>query len=203
LGSFFHQKYESLAGVIAMAAVFLLVIVEMVFTRGQRCCGSVVLEPTPSERKIPQLMNGNTQPDGTATNNAATISQDTLPEKTPALVSRPGNSKSTARVLQRLSSEEERANQSSESEASSRRKEAGVNEKALTSETSLESFLMIRTVEIRKKALLQCLLLEMSILFHSIFIGMAVSVAMGRELVVLLVAICFHRTFPTFNCCPA
>lgn len=49
-----------------------------------------------------------------------------------------------------------------------------------------------------QKALLQCLLLEAGILFHSIFIGMAVSVATGTAFVVLLVAISFHQTFEGF-----
>lgn len=47
-----------------------------------------------------------------------------------------------------------------------------------------------------KKALLQCLLLEMGILFHSVFIGMALSVAVGNDFIVLLIAITFHRKSP-------
>ena len=47
-----------------------------------------------------------------------------------------------------------------------------------------------------KKALMQCLLLEMGILFHSVFIGMALSVAIGNDFIVLLIAITFHRKFP-------
>jgi solute carrier family 39 (zinc transporter), member 1/2/3 len=46
------------------------------------------------------------------------------------------------------------------------------------------------------KMLLQCLLLEAGILFHSVFIGMALSVATGTAFVVLLVAISFHREDP-------
>lgn len=46
-----------------------------------------------------------------------------------------------------------------------------------------------------QKLLLQCLLLEAGILFHSIFIGMALSVATGTSFIVLLVAISFHQTF--------
>lgn len=49
-----------------------------------------------------------------------------------------------------------------------------------------------------QKMFLQCLLLEAGILFHSIFIGMAVSVATGTAFVVLLIAICFHQTFEGF-----
>ncbi|KAF2707479.1 Zinc/iron permease [Pleomassaria siparia CBS 279.74] len=49
-----------------------------------------------------------------------------------------------------------------------------------------------------KKMLLQCLLLEAGILFHSVFIGMALSVATGTSFIVLLVAISFHQTFEGF-----
>ena len=46
-----------------------------------------------------------------------------------------------------------------------------------------------------KKQLRQCLLLEAGILFHSVFIGMALSVATGTAFMVLLIAISFHQTF--------
>ncbi|KIX92840.1 uncharacterized protein Z520_11503 [Fonsecaea multimorphosa CBS 102226] len=49
-----------------------------------------------------------------------------------------------------------------------------------------------------QRLFLQCLLLEAGILFHSIFIGMAVSVAQGTQFAVLLIAICFHQTFEGF-----
>jgi zinc transporter 1/2/3 len=46
-----------------------------------------------------------------------------------------------------------------------------------------------------KKEVLQVMLLEAGILFHSVFIGMALSVATGTSFIVLLVAISFHQTF--------
>lgn len=46
-----------------------------------------------------------------------------------------------------------------------------------------------------QKAKLQVILLEMGILFHSIFIGMALSVTVGPPFVVLFIAIIFHQTF--------
>lgn len=45
----------------------------------------------------------------------------------------------------------------------------------------------------RKKSMLQVFMLEVGILFHSVFIGMALSVATGGDFVVLLIAIAFHR----------
>ena len=47
----------------------------------------------------------------------------------------------------------------------------------------------------QQKLLLQCLLLEAGILFHSVFIGIALSVATSTPFVVLLIAISFHQTF--------
>lgn len=52
-----------------------------------------------------------------------------------------------------------------------------------------------QTPEENQRLLLQCLMLEAGILFHSVFIGMAVSVATGPAFVVFLIAISFHQTF--------
>ncbi|KAK3714694.1 hypothetical protein LTR37_007674 [Vermiconidia calcicola] len=46
-----------------------------------------------------------------------------------------------------------------------------------------------------QRLVLQCLLLEAGILFHSVFIGMALSVSTGPAFIVLLIAISFHQTF--------
>ncbi|KAL0935543.1 ZIP Zinc transporter [Colletotrichum truncatum] len=53
----------------------------------------------------------------------------------------------------------------------------------------------IVTEEEQSRLLRQCLLLEGGILFHSIFIGMAISVATGPTFIVFLIAISFHQTF--------
>lgn len=49
--------------------------------------------------------------------------------------------------------------------------------------------------EEKKRQILQCLLLEAGILFHSVFIGMAVSVATGPPFIIFLIAIAFHQSF--------
>lgn len=49
--------------------------------------------------------------------------------------------------------------------------------------------------EEQRRQLLQCLLLEAGILFHSVFIGMAISVATGPAFIVFLIAISFHQCF--------
>lgn len=57
--------------------------------------------------------------------------------------------------------------------------------------------LMLKPSELQtqQKLLLQCLLLEAGILFHSVFIGIALSVSLPPAFYVLLVAISFHQTF--------
>lgn len=52
-----------------------------------------------------------------------------------------------------------------------------------------------QTPEQQQRQLLQCLLLEAGILFHSVFIGMALSVATGPAFIVFLIAISFHQSF--------
>ncbi|KAL7945239.1 Zinc/iron permease [Trichoderma barbatum] len=53
----------------------------------------------------------------------------------------------------------------------------------------------IQSPEEQQRRMLQCLLLEAGILFHSVFIGMAISVATGPAFVVFLIAISFHQSF--------
>ncbi|QSZ29382.1 hypothetical protein DSL72_003896 [Monilinia vaccinii-corymbosi] len=53
----------------------------------------------------------------------------------------------------------------------------------------------ISAEDVQKRQILQCLLLEAGILFHSVFVGMAVSVATGPPFVVFLIAIAFHQSF--------
>lgn len=51
------------------------------------------------------------------------------------------------------------------------------------------------------KDVMQVFMLEVGILFHSVFIGMSLSVSVGNEFVVLLIAIAFHRMFPKYSIC--
>lgn len=63
------------------------------------------------------------------------------------------------------------------------------------SEESLAIFEEKEAEQQRKKLTMQCVLLECGILFHSIFIGLALAVSVGSEQVILLIAIAFHQTF--------
>ena len=60
-------------------------------------------------------------------------------------------------------------------------------------EFDLASKIPISAEQANRKAFLQCFLLEVGILFHSVFIGMNLSVSAGKEFVILWIAISFHR----------
>ncbi len=59
----------------------------------------------------------------------------------------------------------------------------------------VESPLHMPTLDEQKRMATQVVLLEAGILFHSVFIGMALSVATGPSFLVFLIAICFHQFF--------
>lgn len=46
-----------------------------------------------------------------------------------------------------------------------------------------------------QRMVLQCLLLEAGILFHSVFIGLSISISTGATFIALMVAIAFHQIF--------
>jgi zinc transporter 1/2/3 len=60
-------------------------------------------------------------------------------------------------------------------------------------EFDLDAKITLTIEQEHRKAFLQCVLLEVGILFHSVFIGMNLSVSAGREFVILFIAIVFHR----------
>ncbi|KAI9835809.1 MAG: hypothetical protein M1837_003596 [Sclerophora amabilis] len=106
----------------------------------------------------------------------------------------------TARLLRRMSQESgDQRHSEDEGHKQNRRRSAGsangnadrAHEMRLARRPSVQ----VMEQQQQRKMLLQCLLLEAGILFHSVFIGMALSVATGTSFIVLLVAISFHQTF--------
>jgi hypothetical protein len=58
---------------------------------------------------------------------------------------------------------------------------------------SLQDELQLSEKQKHNKDVMQVFMLEVGILFHSVFIGMSLSVSVGNEFVILLIAIVFHR----------
>ncbi|RBR25966.1 uncharacterized protein FIESC28_01239 [Fusarium coffeatum] len=179
LSSFWNTDYQAMPGAIALAAIFLVTVIEMVFH--------------PSRHVSPAQIT--TPKEGGASSNSGGCMGGTgmLPIRDMGPIR--GRSSSIGQNLSALNSRDVRM-EDLEEEACEDDDNVQSGRKNLE-ETSLEAVQMpvLTPEQQQRKELLQCVLLELGILFHSIFIGMALSVSIGNEFIILLIAIVFHQTF--------
>ncbi|KAF4463350.1 low affininty zinc transporter [Fusarium albosuccineum] len=186
LSSFWNQDYPAMPGAIALAAIFLVTVIEMVFH--------------PS-RHIPPVelttANGGCQaPNANASQGRGCMgSVGMLPIRDMGPLR--GRSSSIGQGLSVLNSRDERLENLDEEACEDEDNNNAQSGRKNLEETSLEALQVpnITPEQQQRKELLQCVLLELGILFHSVFIGMALSVSIGNEFIILLIAIVFHQTF--------
>lgn len=145
LPNFWTEEYPAMPGAMALAAIFMLMLIEMIF------------HPA---RRYPQV-SGNVG--GVREDTAAPIDTSTHPGTMRSII---GRSASIGRRLSRIDRQDEERQTSEEQK---------------------------QREEKQRRDMMHCFMLEAGILFHSIFIGMALSVSINNEFVVLLIAIAFHR----------
>ncbi|KIW99537.1 uncharacterized protein Z518_11276 [Rhinocladiella mackenziei CBS 650.93] len=181
LSGFWTDDYPAMPGAIALAGIFLVTVVEMVFHPSRhirpmsevRTSGERPL--TTDEIDTPHTRNSRADP--------------TVPLRNMGPLG--GRTSSMGRSLSRV-------NDRSDSDQISRADDPTVKAQpeSTVEERGADLSVSALTPEQRhRKAILQCVLLEIGILFHSVFIGMALSVSIGNEFVILLIAITFHQTF--------
>ena len=151
LPDFWTEGYPAMPGAMALAAIFMLMLVEMIFH--------------PSRHRQHPAANS----DGVRGDTAAPAETTTHLGTMRNLA---GRSSSIARSLSRIDRQDEERQTSDEQK---------------------------QREEKQRRDLMQCFMLEAGILFHSIFIGMALSVSVNNEFVVLLIAIAFHRKYIAVN----
>ncbi|EFY93336.1 plasma membrane zinc ion transporter, putative [Metarhizium acridum CQMa 102] len=178
LGTFWTEDYNAMPGAIALAAIFLVTIIEMVFHPSRHVPpADIVAKPRAKEQEELETTDSDGHP-----------IRDMGPLR--------GRSSSMAQGLSQL-------NQAAPSEEISAKEP--VADSAIAKSVSNDCHdateqgeceqTVLTPEQKRKKDRLQCILLEMGILFHSVFIGMALSVSIGNDFIVLLIAIVFHQTF--------
>ncbi|KAF4454975.1 hypothetical protein F53441_2632 [Fusarium austroafricanum] len=182
LSSFWTQDYQAMPGAITLAAIFLVTVIEMVFHPSRHVSPTEITSTCNNETK-----NGNSNSGGCMGGTGMLPIRDMGPIR--------GRSSSIGQNLSVLNSRDERL-QNLEEEAIEDDDNIQSGRKNLE-ETSLEASQMptLTPEQQQRKELLQCVLLELGILFHSVFIGMALSVSIGNEFIILLIAIVFHQTF--------
>ncbi|KAK4198035.1 ZIP zinc transporter-domain-containing protein [Triangularia verruculosa] len=188
LSSFWTQDYPAMPGAIALLGIFFVAVIEMVFS--------------PARHYTPRPEKG-----GVSDSDASERGQQ-LPGHRRRSTSFGGHC-SQAPVLAaitRPSATTRRGSQAVIEPVSEEAVSTGGNNSAVSPNEKLKprellgsavesQHLGLTEEQLHKKKILQCMLLEVGILFHSIFIGMALSVAVGGDFVVLLIAVAFHQTF--------
>ncbi|KAJ9634846.1 uncharacterized protein PV06_05766 [Exophiala oligosperma] len=190
LPDFWSKHFRPMPGFIAMLAVFVVVSIEMFFaSKGAGHSHSNEWEGIPDEPRHVHSRGG----ESSHGNGHISLNQLDTPltpynDGTP----KPRNSMSSdSGSDDDLDALDPIADESATLNHPHKRKESEYDDNALRRHATPSD-------ENPRRLFLQCLLLEAGILFHSIFIGMAVSVATGTQFVVLLIAISFHQTFEGF-----
>jgi zinc transporter 1/2/3 len=194
LSSFWTSDYPAMPGAIALAGIFFVTIIEMIFSPAQHACGGGE-KGVNAVSRIEQDLEGK-ESAGRATTRPSGPDSSQMRNLGPLQ----GRKTSISRTLSWMEEENQRLD---EVETVANRTNVPSKNIALKTETGdatedPESNQHAGSIDLtaeqtHNKAVLQCLLLEMGILFHSIFIGMSLSVSVGSEFVILLIAIIFHR----------
>lgn len=181
LSSFWTDDYPAMPGAISLAGIFLVILVEMIFHPCRRI--HPVSETNPKDGNPPTI-------DKTSTSNIQSSQADPtgpLRNMGPLV----GRTSSIGRSLSRVNDQPD-ADEISRTGISTGGKD-GQSPVVRRHEISVLPANTLTPAQRLRKARLQCVLLEIGILFHSVFIGMALSVSVGSEFVILLIAISFHR----------
>ncbi|KAK4461343.1 zinc-regulated transporter 2 [Cladorrhinum samala] len=168
LGDFWTSDYPAMPGAIALVGIFFVAVIEMVFSPARHF--------TPRAAK-----SGAAAPSGTENGDGSDF-----PPLTNTFSGGHCNHRQVVAAITRP------ARVSIEPATPLPNQSANVSKETLGEESQSTG---MTAEQIHKKSILQCMMLEVGILFHSIFIGMALSVAVGGGFTVLLIAIAFHQTF--------
>ncbi|KFH44475.1 Zinc-regulated transporter-like protein [Hapsidospora chrysogenum ATCC 11550] len=176
LGDFWIKDYPAMPGAIALASIFFVTVIEMVFHPARRCGSSPSASSDQSDEQSEKDSDESTGP-----RNGPVLMRDMAPPR--------ARSSSVGHGLNRLPTLSSVGPSQRDMETKRAAESQQTDPETAESLSQPSSDLKLR------KERLQCVLLELGILFHSVFIGMALSVSVGNEFVVLLIAIVFHQTF--------
>lgn len=178
-------------GAIMLASIFFVTIIEMVFSPAQHVCGgNEGVAAVSRAKKVKEHTNIAPRDEMRRTYSDASLRVRELG----ILRGRVG---SISRTLSRYREDGQRLDVIDSGRSESGTLRDGLkneNDEFALEDLELDQHKHVLTPEQEhKKAIMQVFLLEMGILFHSIFIGMSLAVAVGNDFTVLLIAIIFHR----------
>jgi zinc transporter 1/2/3 len=202
LSNFWTTDYKAMPGAIMLASVFFVTLIEMIFSPAQHVCGgnegvAAVSRPN-AEPKTQNTDSQGLQPPYTTMKRTYSDSSMAVRD----LGTLRGRVGSISRTLSRYREDGQKLNAiqsvaGSETQPPHERSKNESDDYAVEQHDheSGEHGHVLTAEQTHKKAIMQVFLLEMGILFHSIFIGMSLAVTVGNDFTVLLIAIVFHRKF--------
>jgi zinc transporter 1/2/3 len=197
LPDFWTKDYPAIPGAIALGGIFLVTIIEMVFSPAQKVCrGGRIGEDQRDISPRQERNSGDTETDIEYPNQLQSPTPNSYGvERKPHLRDMGpliGRSSSISRTINRMNEGAEeivRVASAPETHSHHRVENGSIQPDVERREDHPE----LTPDQKQKKETMQVYLLEMGILFHSVFIGMSLSVSVGNEFVILLIAIVFHR----------
>jgi zinc transporter ZupT len=195
LSTFWTEDYQAAPGAIMLASIFFVTIIEMVFSPGRHCCGGNEGVEGVARNSIEKKENEVRTAPELQTQMRRTYSDGSMQVRSMGTLR--GRVTSISRTLSQYREENQRLDivASAEDGPPVEHGKTSSDECAIGDPETSQRVSVLSPEQAHKKAVLQCFLLEMGILFHSIFIGMALAVAVGNDFVVLLIAIIFHRAY--------
>ncbi|KAJ5164141.1 Zinc/iron permease [Penicillium coprophilum] len=201
LSNFWTKDYPAMPGAIALGGIFLVTVIEMVFSPAQNICrggnrspvsrpascpDGAMVAPIPTI-DVPDCSDNSRAPSSQSVGNDG---RSHLRDMGPLI----GRSASISRAINRMGEgTEDIVRVASAPDAPTHHEKD--NGTIQTDVERHEDNFVLTPEQKQKKETMQVYLLEMGILFHSVFIGMSLSVSVGSEFVILLIAIVFHQTF--------
>ncbi|KAJ6436363.1 plasma membrane zinc ion transporter [Purpureocillium lavendulum] len=178
LDSFWTESYQPIPGAIALAAIFLITVIEMIFHPSRHVPLPQIVSADSAGTRGQEAKGGHL-----CSNTSLMPFRDLGPLR--------GRSSSMSQGLSQLDQIQQQGERNEAVPPSKQDDAVAVQDSGAESTMELQ---LSPEMKLRKERL-QCVLLEMGILFHSVFIGMALSVSVGTDFIVLLIAIIFHQTF--------
>lgn len=199
LPKFWTTDYQAMPGAIALAAVFLVTLIEMVFHPARRIApedlGPVAGAGAGGHGGHGCMANITFVSEEPAGQDGTGRPQQPIRDMGPINGRQSSVGQELSQLSRSLSTSIERSQDQTKNVAASK------NEAAASSDEDSFRPPTLSANQQQRRDRLQCILLELGILFHSVFIGMALSVSVGNEFIILLVAITFHRESTFKNGC--
>ncbi|KAL2834142.1 ZIP zinc transporter-domain-containing protein [Aspergillus pseudoustus] len=196
LSSFWTDDYPAMPGAIALGGIFLVTLIEMVFSPVRHATRRIPSKSDDQEA-APEVavIRPHTNPVSATGGPGDVTCQDDCASQLRPKGPLVGRSSSFSRAIHRIGEESDRIYRISSAPEVTPLPQVSEVKQFRDRQGSLQDEFQLSEKQKHNKDVMQVFMLEVGILFHSVFIGMSLSVSVGNEFVVLLIAIVFHQTF--------